>query len=242
MDRDPEQAEFPRRVGWALALLACAGFASGTAQAEQTPADLGLAAGHAADLLLPDVDQLQDETLGRLIHGSGLAGHASRRGPEDGAVFGVDVGAALPLPSGGEESRPSVALGVRAGYQLADGLAFQARYDDLGFAPSLIANSQLMFATLGMRYTFPFIIPLPFVEAMVGPAFVNSNVPLGQGSGLEIVSLGVGFGLGASFLLSRHLSIDVGARDWLTPVAGNLLQVITLQAGLGLSVGGPPSR
>lgn len=240
-------ARVGRALTLALAGVASVGGCAALASASMLPASLPeLDSSDATPpaytaLSLPDLDLLEGEAIGRLIHGVGHAGHRGTLAEEEGAIFGVDIGGAFPI-AGATEARDSVAFGGRVGYQFRDGIALQARFDSLGVTQTLINNSQLMFATIGMRYTFPFLFPLPFVEAMIGPSFVNSSPSVGQVGASEQVDFGAGVGLGASFLLSRHVSIDVSAHDWLSPVGGSLLQVLTVQAGVSLSVGGPPSR
>jgi hypothetical protein len=101
-------------------------------------------------------------------------------------------------------------------------VSFHARYDDLGTEPSGI-RPPLQFATVGLRYAVPFLVPMPFAEVDVGPTFVGSDVHFGAGAAL-----------GLSVPLARQVLVDVAGHDWLVPVAGVLRQTISI--GLGLSV------
>jgi hypothetical protein len=160
-------------------------------------------------------------TPGRLV-GSWSPGGQAGEGPRGGPFLGVEGAWATTLPVADDPSHGSLAFGMRAGWAFANGLAFQVRYDDLGVEPSS-SRSPLQAATGGLRYSLPFVVPLPFAEVDAGPAFVGGDVHLGAAAGL-----------GASVPLGPYVLIDLVARDWLVPIAGELRQ--TLTAGLGLTV------
>lgn len=183
-------------------------------------------------------DLVSSATEGRLLSGHSAGGFSLPGGPREGFLIGVDLGAAIPIPTGGLESQTSVALGARVGYQLRSGLSLAFQYEDLGLAPTLVDGTQWQIAALGARYEFPFLIPMPYVEVAVGLSFVNANAPLAPGQGNVSVEPAGGLGVGMAIPFGHHFAIDVGARDWLTPVNGTLLQVISLQAGIELIFGG----
>lgn len=192
----------------------------------------------SADLL--DLPQLVlGSAEGRLIGGGGPGGYLVHGGPPSGFLFGVDAGAAIPIVGSGVESRISLALGARLGYQLPNGLSLAFCYQDLGLSPDLVDGALLQFATLNVRYTFPYIFPMPFIEAMVGLSFATSDTALGPGQGTTAVGAGGAIGAGASFPLTHHVAIDVGVRDWLAPVSSQLFQVLSIEAGVSFAFGGP---
>jgi len=129
--------------------------------------------------------------------------------------------------SGRDPARGSFAFGVRAGWALSNGLAVHLRYDDLGIslAPS---SSPLQLATAGLRYSVPFLFPLPFAEVDAGPAFLGGEARVGAGAGL-----------GASVPLGSHVLVDVVARDWLVPITGELRQTLTASLGLTVTFASP---
>jgi opacity protein-like surface antigen len=176
---------------------------------------------------------------GRLIGGGGPGGYGVPGGAPSGFLFGVDVGAAIPLVGGGIESEVSLALGARVGYQFPNGLSAAFCYEDLGLSPSLVDGAQLQFVTLNVRYTFPFVFPMPYIEAMAGLSLATAEAPLGPGAGPVSVGAGGALGAGASFPLSRHIAIDLGVRDWLAPISGQLFQVLAVEAGFSFAFGAP---
>jgi hypothetical protein len=186
---------------------------------------------------IPEAAPLLDETEGRLLH-PGRGGYHVPGGPPDGYLFGVDVGAAVPLATGGEESAVGLSLSGRFGYQFHDGLSLALRYEDLGLSPNLINGTQLQFVAADVRYSFPFILPMPFVEAAVGLGVGTSSAALAPGQGTTAVGPAGALGVGVSFPLTHHFAVDVGVRDWLTSIAGNLYQVFSLEAGVGFAFGG----
>ena len=156
------------------------------------------------------------------LSGGGSVG----QGPFGGPLLGVEGSWATTLPANTDSSQASGALGVRAGWAFANGLAVHTRYDDLGVAPAS-SRTPLQLATVGLRYSVPFFVPLPFAEVDVGPAFALGDV-----------QFGAGIGLGISLPLGPVL-VDLLARDWLVPIADTLRQTIT--AGAGLSIVFPSS-
>ncbi len=115
-------------------------------------------------------------------------------------------------------------FGGRAGYQLASGLAVQARFDELGVgAPD--GSGSLAALSAGVRYSVP-IVPMPFAEAMVGPTFHGSDAA---------ASAGVGIGL--SLLVARHLAFDAAARDWIVDLGG-VHHIPTITLGITAGFGG----
>jgi len=153
--------------------------------------------------------------------GGAPAGSSVHLGPWGGPLLGVDGSWATMLANDRDGSLGSGAFGVRAGWAFANGLAVQLRYDDLGVEPAS-SPAPLQLATAGLRYSVPFLLPMPFAEVVAGPAFVRGGVQVGAGGGLG-VSLPIG-----------PILIDLLGRDWLVPVADSVRQTITV--GVGLSV------
>lgn len=148
-----------------------------------------------------------------LLVGSFGGGHSGGHAPS-GLFFGVDTGWAW-LVGGSDVVARSTAevrsnawcFGARGGYQLASGLAVQARYDHLGVtAPDRSGTLSLISA--GVRYAFPMEIE-PFAEAMVGPAL--------HGSATSPAAM---LGVGVSVLATRHVAFDLALRDWLVDIGG----------------------
>jgi hypothetical protein len=136
--------------------------------------------------------------------------------------LGVEGGWAALLPTRGEQGQGSASFAVRAGWAFTNGLELHLRYDDLGIAPD-DSSTPLQTATVGVRYSIPFVIPLPFAEVGAGPAFLGGDVRFGASAGI-----------GVSIPLGPFVLLDVVGRDCLTPIDGTLRQ--TLTAGLGLTV------
>jgi hypothetical protein len=134
----------------------------------------------------------------------------------------VEGGGAVSLPVGSDATRGSFAFGARAGWSFANGLALHVRYDDLGIRP-VPGSGPLQLVTAGVRYSVPFLIPLPFAEVGAGAAFAVGGVEFGADAGI-----------GLSIPLGAHLLVDIVGRDWFVPIAGELRQTFT--AGLGLTV------
>jgi hypothetical protein len=147
-------------------------------------------------------------------------------GPSGGLFLGVDTGLSLALPSGYDAAQDAWAFGGRFGYEFADGVAVQARYDDLGLTPHLTRppEGSMQVGSVGARYTFPFLVPLPFVEALWGPAFHG-----------DTASVSGGLGLGASIPVGRHLRFDVAVRDWITQIDDQLRHTLTFEVGAAVS-------
>lgn len=148
-------------------------------------------------------------------------GYASA-GPIGGPLLGVESGGALLMGTDGSDPHAGLALGAYVGWAFPQGIALHLRYDDLGIRVQS-GSPPLQLATAGLRYTAPFLVPLPFAEVDAGTAFVAKGVAFGAAGGL-----------GLSVPLGSHVLVDVVGRDWLLPVAGVLRQ--TLTASLGLSV------
>ncbi len=195
------------------------------------------ASARAEELTLSAPDLLASLAKGRLISGSGPAGFRLAGGPSEGLLLGVDIGAALPISTNGGSSQANVALGARVGYQLHSGLSLALQYQDLGVSPTLIDGTQWQILALGARYEFPFLFPMPYVEVAFGLSFVDAAAPTVAGQGMLTVGPGAGVGLGVALPLGHHVAIDVGARDWLAPVNGALLQVVSVQAGVEVTFG-----
>jgi hypothetical protein len=151
-----------------------------------------------------------------------------------GFLFGADTGIAT-LVSSDEDSIARVeptttpkyhgwAFGVRTGYEWTNGIALQARVDDLGTHTGS-GNQPLSIASVGLRYSLPFVV-MPFVDALVGPAFDNSGT-----------SLGAAIGIGASIIVTRHLGVDVAVRDWMADLGGGIRHIPTVTLGVQLGFG-----
>ncbi len=115
-------------------------------------------------------------------------------------------------------------FGARAGYQLASGLAVQARFDKLGVdAPD--GSGTLDTISGGVRYSVP-VVPMPFAEAMIGPTFHGSDV-----------SASAAVGVGLSLLVARHVAFDAAAHDWIIDLGG-VRHVPTVTLGITAGFGG----
>ncbi len=163
----------------------------------------------------------------RPIGGWSAGGYAAA-GPIGGALVAVEAGWATMLPAGGDTAHGSLTLGARAGWQFGNGLAIHLRYDDLGVKPIAASSSPLQLATAGLRYSFPFFVPLPFAEVDAGTAFAGGDPTFGAGAGL-----------GVSLPLGRHVLVDAIARDWLVSISGELRQTLTASLGLTVTFASP---
>jgi hypothetical protein len=163
----------------------------------------------------------------RLVGHVGSPGHAGH-GARGGIFLGVDTGIALAVASGNDPMRDAWTFGVRGGYEFPNGLALQLRYDDLGVEPHLTVppSSPVQIGTFGLRYSIPFLFPMPFFEAMWGPSVYGGSV-----------SLGGGFGLGLSFPIGGFVRIDASARDWLMQIDDRVHQILTFEGGVAVSFG-----
>jgi hypothetical protein len=159
--------------------------------------------------------------------GAWTAGGHAAGGPLGGPLLAVEGGGAVLLPAGLEPARGSFTFGARAGWAFAQGLAVHVRYDDLGVRPRA-GFYPLQLATAGLRYSVPFLVPLPFAEVDAGTAFAAGGIRFGAGAGL-----------GLSVPLGPHVLIDVVGRDWLVPVAGLLRQTLTGSLGLTVAFASP---
>jgi hypothetical protein len=166
------------------------------------------------------------EILARPIGGWSGGGYAAS-GPLGGPLLAVEAGWAAMLPWAGTPGCSSPTVAARAGWQFPSGLAVHLRYDDLGVRPDRSA-SPLQVATVGLRYSVPFFIPLPFAEIDAGSAFLGGDATFGASAGL-----------GASIPLGSHVLVDAIGRDWLTPISGELRQTLTASLGLTLTFGSP---
>lgn len=157
------------------------------------------------------------------------AGHQGG-GPHGGVFIGIDTGLAVSLPAGTDPAERSLTFGARTGYEFPNGLALQLRYDYLGVAPHLTSppTSGAQIGSVGVRYSIPFLFPLPFFEAMWGPAFNGA-----------VASVAGGLGVGASFPIGRHVRVDVSARDWVMPIDGHVRQIFTFTLGSSVSFASP---
>jgi hypothetical protein len=148
-------------------------------------------------------------------------------GGGDGVFLGVDGGWSIALPARAEPAAGAWGFGVRTGYAWRNGLALQARYDDLGVHPTLgdPSTSPLQIGSIGARYAVPFALA-PFGEALVGAAF-DGNDP----------RLTAGAGLGLMIPVARHIAVEAVARDWFVPGRDELRQVVVVRLGLTVGFG-----
>ena len=149
-------------------------------------------------------------------------GHAGGRAPS-GPFLGIDGGLGVTVATGARSSEDAWTFGVRLGYQVRNGISVFARYDDLGVRPVPTNDARLQAASFGVRYSIPFLVPLPFLEVMAGPAF----------GAADPVKPAAAAGLGLSLPIDRA-SIDLSARDWLVSLDGSLRQTLTFQLGLSV--------
>ena len=162
--------------------------------------------------------------------GGGGAYARMRSGLFLGAETGLALSTGTDALAGGAprvESMPRSwwTFGVRAGHEWENGIAVQLRFDDLG-ARAGDGASTLSVASAGVRYSLPFIV-MPFVEALVGPAFEGGQT-----------SFAAGLGVGGSLLITRHLAFDLAFRDWMTDLGGaGIRHVPTVTVGVELGFG-----
>jgi hypothetical protein len=164
--------------------------------------------------------------IARPIGGSFSSARAGT-GPAGGVLLGVDGSWAASLATSSYPSEGAWSFGARAGYAFPMGLELHARYDDLG-VPPFPSRAPLQLATAGLRYSIPFLFPMPFAEVDAGPAFVLSDVTFGAGAAL-----------GVSFPFANHLLVDITGHDWFVPIAGTIRQTLTIGLGLAVTFGGP---
>jgi hypothetical protein len=164
--------------------------------------------------------------IGRVASPGGQIGG----GPAGGFFLGVDTGVSLALAAGYDPAEYAWTFGGRFGYETRSGLAAQLRYDYLGLAPHLTnpPTARTQIVSGGLRYSIPFLVPLPFVEALWGPAIHG-----------DAVSIAGGLGLGGSVPIGRHLRIDASARDWITPIDNQVHQIFTFELGAAVSFASP---
>lgn len=155
----------------------------------------------------------------RPIGGSFGGVHTSQQ--TGGPFLGLEASWAVTLPVTEDPAQGSAAFGVRGGWAFPNGLSAQLRYDDLGVRPDS-SRAPLQWATAGLRYSLPFVVPLPFAEIDAGTAFVTGDVHPGAGAALGI-SIPIG-----------PVLVDVVGHDWFVPIAATLRQTVTV--GLGLSI------
>lgn len=205
-----------RRVTLLLAMMATIGFvAFGEAAARaETPPLLALR---------------NPAPMARPIGGAFPGGHVGS-GPMGGPLLGIEGGYATTLAAGNDPSEGSASFAARAGWSFPNGLAVHARYDDLGVEPAS-SRSPLQLATLGLRYSVPFFVPMPFAEVDAGPAFAAGGVWFGASAGL-----------GLSIPIAGLLLVDCVARDWFVPIADTLRQTLTVDAGLTVLFPAPGAR
>lgn len=131
------------------------------------------------------------------------------------------------LPAGRDVAYGGPTFAARVGWHFVNGLDLHLRYDDLGVRP-LASRAPLQAATAGLRYSLPFVVPLPFAEVDAGPAFVGGDL-----------RFGAGVGLGVSLPLGSHVLVDLIGRDWLVPIAGEVRQTLTASLGLTVTFASP---
>ena len=160
----------------------------------------------------------------RLVRAFGGGGGAVSRAPS-GPFVGADTGWGVMLGPGSPTAPNGWAFGARAGYEWANGLALEGRFDDLGMDPPRGGGS-LLTASAGVRYSLPLIV-MPFAEALVGPAFNGTHA-----------TPTAGIGLGASLPVLRHLMFDFSLRDWIADLDGGVRNIPTVELGITVGFGG----
>jgi hypothetical protein len=166
-----------------------------------------------------------------ILTGTFASGHGSAAGVPHGWFLAAEAGVAWRVGASDVAARStdtphdrSWTFGARAGYQLASGLAVQARFDRLGVTAA-DASGRLSAAAAGVRYSAP-LFPLPFAEVLVGAAFH-------AGDQAPVAALGIG----GSIPLTRHAQIDVSLRDWLVDISG-VHHIPTATVGITAGFGG----
>lgn len=178
------------------------------------------------DPVIGRIRGLDPVLVGSFGGGHGHGGRAPR-----GWFLGADAGWAwfvsMPDVAARASSTPrdsSWCFGARTGYQLASGLAVQARFDKLGVdAPD--GSGTLDAISFGVRYSIP-VVPMPFAEAMIGPTIHGSDA-----------STSAGVGLGVSLLVARHVAFDGAVHDWIVDLGG-VRHIPTITFGITAGFGG----
>jgi hypothetical protein len=217
-------------VALALSFL----FSARSAFAQET-ASCFLEVANSSLTSIPDL--LNHATDGRVIGGSGGGVFQAGTGPRGGLLFELDLGGGMQLPFGAP-LLAGLSLGAEIGYETIYGLAFGLRYDDQYLNPGGGENANFQFVTFAVRYTFPYPIPMPFVEAAAGLSIASLGGPLGSEGGGTDFGPGGALGVGIAIPLSHHAAIDVGFRDWIAPANGSVFQVLSLQVGINFTTGG----
>jgi hypothetical protein len=153
------------------------------------------------------------------------APHGWFLGADAGIAWLLDGSNISPHATGSTSADPSAwCFGARVGYQFASGVALETRVDNLGL-DSPDSGDRLIVATAGVRYSLP-VVPMPFVEALVGPMFHGSSA-----------SPSVGLAVGATLFVARHVSFDASLRDWIVDLDG-VRNIPTLMLGMSAGYGG----
>lgn len=159
----------------------------------------------------------------RLVGGAGGGSFVSHA--PTGFYLGAETAWTIALPANADPAHSGWGFGLRAGYQLASGLAPQLRFDDLGITlPG--QDHAVLCATAGLRYVLP-LFPMPYVEVGAGPAFVGSSA-----------SMAAAVAIGLAIPVVRHVEVDVSARDWIVGSKGDVRQVLGFGVGLAVGFGG----
>jgi hypothetical protein len=200
-----------RSAAWAAWTLSFVSFASSTERAR------------AAVLPESPLGSVAIAPPARLVGGAGGGSFVSHA--PSGFYLGAETAWTVAPPANADPAHSGWGFGLRAGYQLASGLAPQLRFDDLGITPPG-QDHVVLCATAGLRYVLP-LFPMPYVEVGAGPAFVGSGA-----------SIAGAVAIGLALPVARHVEVDVSAHDWIVSPGGNLRQVLGFGVGVAVGFGG----
>jgi hypothetical protein len=184
---------------------------------------------------LEDLARLSE---GKLLPGYQLAGHRFVGGLSAGWLIGLDVGADFPLAEASEGFQPDLALGIRTGYAAGNGLAVLGRFDLLGTHPLLVPATRLSLLSVGLRYEFPNLPVMPFVEGDFGLAFLASDSGADLGLLGSDLTVSGGPALGVAVPLGPYFAVTLTGRDWFTFFRSTNTQTLAVQLGFEVTLSG----
>lgn len=159
----------------------------------------------------------------------GVPGRVLGGGVSRGPFVSVDAGLAL-APGATEGRGVAPAASLRLGWQFPVGLAVSLNLAALDASAARLGDGSLRVVTFGGRYTVPFLLPQPFVEAAVGGAWTILALPPAPGPTVLATTLGAG----VSAPFTRFFAVELAVRDHIAFYEPFLAQVIALELGVTL--------